>query len=139
MTPLNVDVRRQVIERAGQCCEYCRIAFEERLIAFHIDHIIALKHGGLDSIENLSYACYKCKGFKGPNIASIDPQTANLTFLFNPRSQRWQDHFQLKETLIEPLTAEGRVTVILLRLNDDNRLQQCRALVDLGRYPCLNA
>lgn len=55
--------------------------------------------------------------------------------LFNPRRQRWSEHFQLNRAHIEPLTAEGRVTVFLLRLNDSERIVERELLIPLDRYP----
>jgi HNH endonuclease len=137
MMAISTELRRKVSARAGNCCEYCRIAEDERLLTFHVDHIIALKHGGNDEFQNLCFACYKCNGYKGSNIATLDPQTSQPTLLFNPRTQEWNKHFQLLETgFIEPITAEGRATVFLLRMNEANRVQQRIPLMTLGRYPC---
>jgi hypothetical protein len=55
--------------------------------------------------------------------------------LYNPRQQRWADHFQLEDAIIEPLTAEGVVTARLLRLNLDQRVAERRLLIAIGRYP----
>jgi hypothetical protein len=65
---------------------------------------------------------------------SIRRQAASFTF-FNPRQQAWLDHFRLKGFVIEPLTAEGRVTARVLRLNLDKRVAERRALMPVGRYP----
>ncbi|MBX3436655.1 MAG: HNH endonuclease [Planctomycetaceae bacterium] len=37
------------------------------------DHIIAEKHGGETTAENLALACFDCNWFKGSDIASLDP------------------------------------------------------------------
>jgi hypothetical protein len=134
---ISAQLRREVIERAGNCCEYCRMARDDRLIPFHIDHIMAIKHGGTDEADNLCFACYKCNGFKSSNIASIDPETGQPVLLFHPRQQQWDEHFGLDDSAeIVPLTPEGRVTVFLLRMNDNSRIHQRRMLIELGRYPC---
>jgi hypothetical protein len=52
-TYVNTQLRQEVIERAGHCCEYCRINQEDQFFAFEIDHIIAEKHGGPTVTENL--------------------------------------------------------------------------------------
>jgi len=133
---ISAELRRLVVERANNCCEYCRIAQEDRLLPFQVDHIVAIKHGGVDAANNLCLACYKCNGFKGANIASMDPKTGDPVFLFHPRKQRWNDHFRLDGAVIEPLTPEGRVTVLLLRLNSSDRIKQRLVLLELGRFPC---
>ncbi|MCB0105322.1 MAG: HNH endonuclease [Caldilineaceae bacterium] len=120
-------MRRAVIERANGCCEYCgkpQISF----FAHEIDHIIAEKHRGSTTLENLALACFECNRFKGSDIASLDPLADELTPLFNPRTQLWETHFRYEQGVIVPLTAEGRVTVDLLRLNDDSRVQERTAL-----------
>lgn len=46
-------LREQVRQRAGLCCEYCRMP-QECIDAVHeVDHIIAEKHRGPSSLENL--------------------------------------------------------------------------------------
>jgi 5-methylcytosine-specific restriction endonuclease McrA len=87
--------RSQVRERAQGYCEYCLLPEEADAISFEVDHIIAEQHGGLTDLGNLAYACFECNRKKGPNLTSIDPQTNEITILFNPRLQQWNDHFQL--------------------------------------------
>lgn len=104
-----------------------------------VDHVMARKHGGTDSLDNLCFSCFDCNRHKGSDIGAVDPMTGVLEPLFNPREQRWDDHFQLAEALIESLTAQGRVTVRLLRLNTVEQLEKRTVLIGLGRYPCLGA
>ncbi len=136
MTYIPAELRRLVIERANSCCEYCRMQVLDRLLPFEIDHINAEKHGGITAAENLCPACFRCNGFKGSDIASADPKTGKATFLFHPRQQKWEDHFELIDDIIEPLTPEGRLTVFLLRLNAPIQIEQRAALIAIGRYPC---
>jgi len=137
MTYIPAEIRRTVIQRAGNCCEYCRQQVDDRLLPFEIDHVIAEKHGGSSIVENLCLACFRCNGFKGSDIAGADPQTGIATFLFNPRTERWGEHFRLNGAFIEPLTAEGRVTVLILRLNAPIQIEQRTILILEGRYPCV--
>lgn len=81
------------------------------------DHLIARKHGGTTVSKNLALACFDCNRFKGADIASVDRVTGELVGLFNPRTQRWSQHFRLQNGRITPLTATGRVTEHVLRLN----------------------
>jgi hypothetical protein len=46
-----------------------------------------------------------------------------LTPLFNPRTQRWEDHFALRGPLIMGQTAVGRTTVRVLNMNDRLRVE----------------
>jgi len=62
------------------------------------DHVIAEKHGGPTSFENLAWACFHCNRFKGSDLASVDPLSGKTVFLFNPREQRWTHYFTRSRT-----------------------------------------
>ncbi|MBM4456662.1 MAG: HNH endonuclease [Chloroflexi bacterium] len=128
-------LRHLVRAQAAARCEYCLIRETDVLLPHQPDHIIAEQHGGETTPDNLALACIHCNRYKGANIASLDPDTGWLTPLFNPRTQSWDDHFVLIGLRIEPLTAVGRVTVRLLRLNDPQRLRVRQALIETGTYP----
>lgn len=136
MSYVSATLRQSVIDRAGDCCEYCLLSQEDNFLPFEVDHVRAEKHGGATTSENLALSCSNCNGFKGSDIGSIDPQTDNLVPLFNPRRQVWSEHFRLDGAKIEPLTPEGRVTVFLLRLNRPESITEREALITLNRYPC---
>jgi hypothetical protein len=138
-TYISAALRRQVVENANNCCEYCRMAQEDIFFSFEIDHIIAEKHGGATQIINLSFSCPDCNTFKGSDIASVDwTHNAAIVPLFHPRQHNWDDHFSLDTATgrIEPRTAEGRVTAFLLHFNDDERIKDRKLLIDANRYPC---
>lgn len=133
---LSPNLRQVVIERAGGRCEYCLLPQTEAALFDHeVDHIIAEKHGGRTAENNLALACFECNRYKGSDIASLDPVTQALTPLFNPRLQEWSDHFALDGSRIVALTAIGRATIQLLRLNAEARLRRRAGLIDLNRYP----
>jgi hypothetical protein len=131
--------RAAVVERASSCCEYCGLPDDVVLISHQPDHIIATKHGGLTTLDNLAYACYACNHQKGSDIASIDPQTGRVTRLFHPRNDRWAAHFHWDGPSIEPMTAIGRATVHLLRLNDSQRVAIRANLLQRGHFPFANS
>ena len=67
----------------------------------------------------------------------IDPQTGAATRLFNPRQQVWNNHFLLNsDGWLSGKTPEGRATVVVLRMNDDERVEQRQGEMLLGNYPC---
>ena len=70
---------------------------------------------------------------KGSDLTSIDPETNQIVRLFNPREDRWRDHFRLSEGRIVPLSATGRVTERLLRLNNAVRIKERNALLRTNR------
>lgn len=128
-------LRSQVRERAGACCEYCGMPDDGTLIPHEPDHIIAVQHGGSTTFANLAYTCHQCNRYKGPNLAPIDPQDGERVFLFNPRTDRWHDHFAWEGVRILALTSAGRATAALLRFNDPCRLAARDSLMRKGRYP----
>lgn len=129
-----VALRQFVIERAAACCEYCYYPQDAGFLAFAIDHVIAEKHGGPTTAENLALACVFCNRFKGTDLGSLDPETGQLTAFFNPRTQSWEAHFRIENGSILPLTPEGRVTAAILRFNDPERVQERLLLIEAGRY-----
>lgn len=130
-------LRQQIYERANDQCEYCLIPQVAVLVSLEIDHIIARKHGGETEGNNLALACRLCNKYKGSDLTSIDPQSGEIVPLYNPRHQRWQDHFRLVEAHIAPLTATGRVTVALLQLNRPERVAEREILLaaDVIQFP----
>lgn len=128
-------LRTLVKERAAFRCEYCLVHEDDVLLPHQYDHIIAEQHGGKTEAANLALACIHCNRKKGPNIASLDPETMQLVTLYNPRIHLWNDHFRLHGAYIQPLTPLGRATAHLLGLNDFDRIQSRENLVIIGRYP----
>jgi hypothetical protein len=128
-------LRREVTERAGERCEYCRVHQEDRLFAHEIDHIYAEKHSGQSQSENLSLACAECNRFKGSDLCSFDSVTQTVVSLFHPRREQWSDHFRVVDGVIEALTSSGRVTARLLQFNRLDALDRRRSLIRQGRYP----
>ena len=118
--PINDETKRAVRERANYLCEYCHSS--ERLSAsrFTIDHITPRSLGGSDALENLALACRRCNERRYNFVASIDPESQETVPIFNPRLQKWDEHFGWRDNgiLIEGITPIGRATCIRLDLND---------------------
>lgn len=87
--------RNLVRQRAGARCEYCLLPEAVALVAHEVDHVVARKHRGSDDIQNLALSCTLCNKCKGTDLTSLDPDTGDITPLFNPRRDRWSDHFRL--------------------------------------------
>ena len=128
-------LRAAVRERARGGCEYCQVPGNLVWLSHQPDHIIAEQHGGEMTLANLAWSCAHCNLHKGPNIASVDPETAERIFLFHPREQNWREHFRVDEGRIVPLTAVGRATARLLKFNVGSQLAVRRRWWRLGRYP----
>jgi hypothetical protein len=86
-----------------------------------IEHIIPVANGGESSETNLWLSCPLCNRFKSDRISARDPETGIEVPLFNPRMQRWSEHFRWSDdgTRVVGLTPIGRATVVLLHLTDD--------------------
>lgn len=138
-SPITSEIRQVVIDRANHVCEYCLIHEDDTFYGCHVDHIISVKHGGPTAVDNLAYACVVCNRAKGSDIGSIDWQTGDFCRFYNPRTDRWSEHFQLAGFEIEPLTAIGRVTASILAFNIHERILEREALIAVGCYPTQNA
>lgn len=55
--------------------------------------------------------------------------------LFHPRQDEWDEHFAVVGITIEGLTPTGRATLLLLEMNDENRLEMRSALYESGEWP----
>ena len=127
--------RQLVWERAGAACEYCRIPQRFDTLPFQIDHIIPEKHHGPTQADNLALACLNCNSHKGPNLAGIDPETGELTRLFHPRRDSWNDHFAWASAELVGRTAVGRTTIDVLCINLPERIEYRRLLREAGLFP----
>jgi hypothetical protein len=54
---------------------------------------------------------------------------------FNPRCDRWTDHFKLVGNRIEAFTVIGAVTARILGFNETERLLERQTLQAINRYP----
>ena len=117
-------LRQQVALRAADCCEYCGLSQNITTAAHHVDHVIPRRHAGQTELGNLALACAECNRNKGPNLSGIDPESGEITPLFNPRVQIWAEHFVASEGQILGITAIGRASMETLRLNQPHRVAQ---------------
>jgi hypothetical protein len=125
---------RRVYERAKGLCEYCRLPQSAYPLPFQVDHIIAGQHRGKTQLSNLALACPPCNRSKGPNIAGIDIRTKEITALYHPRRDRWEEHFRWRGPRLVGLTAIGRVTIQVLGLNQSELVKMRRALIAEGVF-----
>lgn len=100
----------------------------------HVDHVIATKHGGRTELRNLAFTCAHCNGHKGSDIAGIDPSADTLVPLFNPRTQRWADHFRWDGPRLDGISPASRATVRVLAINAGRRIAVRTQLMAEGAY-----
>lgn len=132
---LSQEVRRFVSQRANDLCEYCLIHVGDTALGCAVDHVISLKHGCSNEPDNLAYACVFCNRYKGSDIGSIIWSTQEFVRFYNPRRDRWSEHFQLQDTTIAPTTEIGDVTARILGFNHAERLLERQILIAQKKYP----
>jgi 5-methylcytosine-specific restriction endonuclease McrA len=120
---IGAQIRAQVRERAQNACEYCHLHQDDSPLApLHVEHIIPRIHGGNDDIDNLALACIDCNLHKGTNLTGIDPETSEITQLFHPRRQTWEDHLEWQGIYLAGKTATGRTTIRVLNINSEDQV-----------------
>jgi hypothetical protein len=115
MNPLYPDVAR----RAGHRCEYCRAPEVVFNFLFEVEHILPTSMHGSDDLSNLALACHSCNLHKSDHTTGIDEVTQTVVPVFNPRQDRWDQHFQFDTEAgeIRGITPIGRATVGRLDMN----------------------
>lgn len=136
---ISAAIRHAVSVRDGYRCRYCRSP-QWAGVPMVVEHIIPLAAGGSSEIENLCLACYRCNEFKWARLKARDPLTRQEAPIFNPQTQVWMEHFAWRENglYVVGLTATGRATVELLRLNNEWLVQARQIWIFAGIHPPLD-
>ena len=123
--------------RAARRCEYCRAPEAIFNFPFEVEHVVPVSRGGADDPSNLALACRACNSFKGDATTGRDEQTGTEVPLFDPRADRWDEHFDLDRDAgtVVGLTPSGRATASRLRMNDPVQLTARLVWLELGLYP----
>ncbi len=127
----------KVAARAEERCEYCRAPEQVFNFSFQVEHIVPRSMGGAQNLENLALACESCNLYKSDAMFGQDGDESRDVRLFNPRRDRWDDHFRLENEagILHGLTRVGRATVTRLRMNSDFQVRARQHWVTLGLYP----
>jgi hypothetical protein len=128
-------LRTAVTQRANHRCEYCHATDRYQIGLFELDHIQPTSRGGPTSLENLAYACPHCNDHKWAFLDGTDSTTGESVRLFNPRLDRWDEHFLRPDDAtfeIHGQTPIGRATVQRLQLNHPVFVAVRRELARLG-------
>lgn len=128
-------LRRFVLRRSSERCEYCQLSQAGQEATFHIDHITPVAAGGGTVADNLALACVSCSLRKSAKQIALDPETRTEVPLFNPRRDVWSEHFQWDGVRVVGLTATGRATTEILALNRPLILAIRQEETTLGRHP----
>jgi hypothetical protein len=133
---ISAELRQLVSQRAQGRCEYCLLHEDFSIYTHEVDHVIAQKHDGPTTAENLALSCLSCNRHKGTDLTTFDPATGEIATLFTPRSQVWLEHFLLNNNgSIDGITPTGRATAKLLMFNTPTRILERQILITRGDYP----
>lgn len=119
---VSAKLRRVVMARARQRCEYCGLSAEGQAATFHLNHIVPQVAGGLTVPENLALACIHCSLRKGARRTASDPLSGATVSLFHPRLDSWAKNFRWVGVKLIGRTPTGRATVAALDLNSAEHL-----------------
>ena len=126
---------RQVRERAGEACEYCRVPQVSQEATFHVDHILPRILGGATSADNLALACVSCSLRKSAQVTALDPTDGREVRLYHPRKDEWGQHFSMAvDFRFEGRSPTGRATIEALGMNRLAIVAIRRELHLLGRF-----
>ena len=115
------DVARRVRAAANNRCGYCLSPQHLVMAKLELEHLLPRSKGGTDEETNIWLSCSFCNSHKSDRTSAVDPLTNQEVPLFNPRTQRWSEHFRWSDDGIRVigLTPTGRATAALLHLADD--------------------
>src|SRR5436190_9205516 len=116
---VSAALRQCVAAAARHRCGYCLSAEAVVGLPMESEHIVPEALGGATAEDNLWLACQACNGPKSSRVSGADPETGQVVRFFDPRRQKWPDHFAWDDggTRILGLTPTGRATVAALQLN----------------------
>jgi hypothetical protein len=136
-TPISAELRRQVAHDARHRCGYCLYSEEITGIAMEVEHIKAEANGGQTVRRNLWLACTTCNRRKSDRALVQDPVTNKMVRLFNPRRDKWKEHFRWIDggLHIEGITNIGRAMVVALELNLPIRVTARKRWISVGWHP----
>lgn len=134
---IKIEEQNVIIERARGRCEYCQSWMQYATQSFVFEHIIPISRDGETKLENLALACGGCNQHKHIKVEAPDPVDRKPAPLYNPRRQRWQDHFGWDEdyTHVVGLTPTGRATVEALKINRSGVVNMRNLLRTAGKHP----
>lgn len=131
------ELRDKIATQAQRRCGYCLTSEAIVGTPMEIDHLIPQSLGGLTEEDNLWLACSLCNDHKNNRIAALDPLSGEIVRLFDPRHQKWDEHFEWDDdgTHVKGLTPIGRATVIALHLNRPSLVKARQAWIIADWHP----
>ena len=135
MSNIPLFLRKLVVRRAANRCEYCQLSQKGQEATFHVDHIIPIASDGKTISSNLALACVSCSLRKGARQLVVDEETNTEVRIFDPRKDTWDDHFEWNGVVVKGKTRTGKATVELLDMNRPLILAIREEEILLKRHP----
>ena len=131
------NIKIKVRETSRFRCGYCLILQRYSPMVFQFDRYIPVSRGGTNDEENLWLVCGNCNNTKSDKTDAFDSVTDSIVPIFNPRTQIWNEHFEMSEAgaIIIGKTPIGRGTVEALKLNEERVVGVRQEWVSAGWHP----
>lgn len=137
MAEVPAEIRVRLRQQSRNRCGYCQTSEQVTGQPLTVEHLWPVARGGQTIEDNLWLSCRSCNQHKGAQTEAVDPDTHDRVPLFNPRLQRWAEHFVWSGdgTHIIGLTPVGRATVAALKMNNEIVMGARRLWVGVGWHP----
>ncbi len=134
---ISEKTKAKIRQLAKNRCGYCLCQQEYVWDILEIDHIISLKKGGKDDEQNLWLICATCNSSKYNKTEVFDLTTRENILFFNPRLQKWHEHFEWSKNGTEIIgkTKTGSMTVTALNLDRERFIKIRKNRVSAGWHP----
>jgi hypothetical protein len=131
------QVRERIVALAKNRCGYCLSSGRISGVMLQLDHLVPFADGGSTEESNLWLACADCNRYRSDRSVATDPETQRVVRLFNPRNDKWGEHFAWLNSgaLILGTTENGRATVAALRLNRRILVDARQQWIAVGWHP----
>lgn len=102
-----------------------------------MEHIVPFSRQGSNDEANLALACRSCNLRKGNRISGMSSGSKAEVRFFNPREDRWGEHFQFNVESGEVVgeTSVGEVTVEYLEMNSPAQVAARQLWIRLSLFP----
>jgi hypothetical protein len=110
-------------------------------LAFTLIMLSALSMAGIPYLKTLHLlVCFRHEAeFSDRLLGSFLDDSSKIIRFFNPRRGKWLDHFKIDNLQINAITEIGKVTLKILKLNDEHRVLERELLLKTGFFPFARA
>jgi hypothetical protein len=137
MAKISKELDEKIRRQAKNRCGYCQNPQDLLPFKLEIEHIFPQALGGKTIEENLWLACRECNAHKAAKLKALDQLSEKIVKLFNPRKQKWNEHFEFSQDFSEIIgkTPCGRATVNALQMNNIYQTTARLAWIEPNKFP----